>query len=311
MDLRQLKYMLMVAEEKNFSRAAEKLYIAQPHLSQYIQKIEKQLGVKLFDRSCSPLKLTYAGEEFAKRARQIIQMDSNLLQYMRDFKEEKSGRLTLGISPVRGAYILPIILPAFRTLFSQVEIVLKEGTSDDLENWLNQGVTDLTILSLPIKSDEFSYEVILQEKFLVVVPPNHCLAKRPGYDENPPPLQLAELEKEPFILLQKGQALRRIADHLFLQAGYRPNIILETRSYETAHNLASIGMGFTFSTMTVYQTYNNINHPVRLFTAEPSFTRTLAIVYRKGKYLTKFEQAFINLTKEIVQLKASSGIRQE
>jgi len=301
MESRQLKYMLMVAEEQSFSRAAEKLYIAQPYLSKYIQKIEKEIGVKLFDRSCTPLKLTYAGEQFAKKARQILQLDSNLLQEMKDITEEKNGQFALGISPVRGAYILPIVLPAFRELFPNVEISLHEGTSANLESWMNKGITDLTILSLPIKSDEFSYEVLLQEKFLIVVPPMHSLAQRPGSNDDPPPLRLAELEKEPFILLQKGQALRGIADTLFLQVGFRPHIVLETRNYETAHTLASIGMGITFSTMTVCQSYSNVTKPVRLFTAEPSFTRTLAIVYRKRKYLTRIEQTFIRMTKEMVQ----------
>jgi len=306
MELRQLKYMLMVAEEKSISRAAEKLYIAQPYLSQFIQKIEKEIGVKLFDRSCTPLKLTYAGEQFAKKARQILQLDSNLSQEMKDFTEEESGQISLGISPVRGAYILPIVLPAFRKRYPQVEISLYEGTSANLENWMNKGVTDLTILSLPIKSDEFTHEVLLQEKFLIIVPPMHYLAQRPGSNDDPPPLKLSELEGEPFILLQKGQALRSIADTLFVQAGYRPHIVLETRNYETAHALASIGMGLTFSTMTVSQSNCNVAKPVRIFTAEPSFTRTLAIVYRKGKYLTKIEQAFIRMTKELVPMK--SGI---
>jgi len=300
MELRQLRYMLMVAEEKNFSRAAEKLYIAQPHLSQYIQKLEKQIGVKLFDRSCTPLKLTYAGEQFAQKARQMLQLDGNLLQQMRDFAEEKNGRLALGISPVRGAYILPIVLPAFRTLFPQVELSLHEGTSANLEDWMNKGVTDLTILSLPIKSDDFSYEVLMQEKILIVVPPMHPLSQRPGSNDNPPPLRLSELEKEPFILLQQGQALRRIADTLFFQVGYRPRIALETRNYDTAHTLAAIGLGLTFATMTISQLNSNASKPVRLFTAEPTFTRTLSIVYRKDKYLTKFEQAFIRITKIMV-----------
>lgn len=301
MELRQLQYMLMVTEEKSFSKAAEKLYIAQPHLSQYIQKLEKQIGVRLFDRTSTPLKLTCAGEEFAKRAREIIQLNKNLLQQMEDFTEEKCGRLALGISSARGNYILPIILPFFMKCFPMVKVSLHEGTSEELEEWMNKGITDLTIISLPIKSESFSYEVLLQENFLVVVPPMHPLSNRTSDDINPAPLKLTELENEPFILLKKGQAFRRIADNLFLQAGYHPNVILETRSYETAHDLASIGIGFTFSTMTVHQTFRNERKPVKIFTADPFFTRTLAVVYRKDKYLTRFENKFISMTKNLVQ----------
>ena len=300
MEIRQLRYMLTVAEERSFSRAAEKLYIAQPHLSQYIKKLEMQIGVKLFDRSQTPLALTAAGEQFALKARQLLQLGDNLLQQMHDYSEEKTGRLALGISPVRSAFILPLVLPAFRARFPHVELSLYEGTSSNLEDWMNQGVTDLTILSLPINSDTFSYEILMEEKFLIVAPPGHPIAVRPGTNESPLPLQLAELKNEPFILLQQGQALRRIADSLFLQAGYQPHIVLETRSYQAAHNLASIGMGFTFSTPSISSLNSNPAKPVRLFTAEPAFIRRLAVVYRRGKYLTQYEQAFIQLTKETV-----------
>lgn len=306
MELRQFRYMLAVAEERSFSRAAEKLYIAQPHLSQYIKKLEAQIGVKLFDRSQTPLALTAAGEQFAQKARQMLQLDSNLLQQMRDYSEEKTGRLALGISPVRSAFILPLVLPAFRALFPHVELSLYEGTSANLESWMNQGVTDLTILSLPINSDAFSYEILMEENFLIVAPPNHPLALQAGNNDAPRPLPLTALKDEPFILLQQGQALRRIADSLFLQAGYQPHIVLETRSYQAAHNLASIGMGFTFSTPSISSLNSNPSKPFRLFTAEPAFTRRLAVVYRSGKYLTKYEQVFIHLTKEMVSPGAGS-----
>lgn len=306
MEIRQLKYMLTVAEERSFSKAAARLYIAQPHLSQYIQKLEKQIGVKLFDRSCTPLKLTYAGEKFAIQARQILQMDQNLLQQMKDFTEEKGGSLSLGITPVRGAYLLPKLLPILKRQMPQVNLTLYEGTSAELEDWLNRGVTDLTILSLPIKSSNFSYEVLLKENFLIMAPPMHPLSQSEGDNLYPAPLKLTTLQKEPFILLRKEQALRRIADSLFLQSGFRPNILLETKSYKTAQELASLGMGFTFSAMSIYQTYRSKEVPVRLFTAEPRFTRTLAIVYRKGKYLAKFERDFITMTKEIVQSRSAA-----
>ena len=301
MELRQLRYMLMVADEKSFSRAAEKLYIAQPHLSHYIQKLEKQIGITLFDRKTTPITLTYAGEQFSQIARQMLQLDNNLLQQMKDLSEEKNGRLALGISPVRSAYILPILLPAFRALFPQVDLSLHEGTSANLEKWMKQGITDLTILSQPIKSDGFCYEILMEEKVLIIAPPLHPLTKRLTVSDAPVSLNLSELEHEPFVLLQQGQAFRRIADNLFLQSGFQPRIILETKSYQTAHNLVSIGMGFTFSTPSVLNLNRTVERPVCFFTAKPSFTRTLSIVYRKDKYLTKYEQGFIRIAKETMQ----------
>ena len=298
MELRQLRYMLAVAEEKSFSRAAEKLYIAQPHLSQFIQKLESQINVKLFDRTSAPIKLTYAGERFARRARQILQLQSDLHQEMKDVAEEKRGRLSLGISPIRGRYVLPLALPAFRSLCPEVEVSLCEGNSAQLEEWLQEGLIDLAIMPLPMKSPAFSHKMLMEEEIMILLPASHRLAVSADGDGAPPVLPLAELAEEPFILLQPGLAMRRIADTLFLQAGFSPRVALETGNYDTAHHLTAAGMGITFSTVRVSQQQCDAGSRVRLFRCEPTLTRTLAIVYRKGKYLTKFEQDFIAITQQ-------------
>lgn len=302
MDIRQLRYMLMVAEMKSFSKAAEKLYIAQPYLSQYIMKLENQIHVKLFDRTCNPLKLTAAGKDFAEKAYQILQLEKELRDEMTDFSAGKTGTISLGISPIRSSHLLPLLLPVLKAHFPQIHLTLHEGQSSELENWLTQGLTDLAILSLPVESKLFSYENLLKEKVLLLAPLNYPLPKCAVSYKNEdsfPVLDLKLLEREPFILLKKGCALRRIADSLFFQIGCRPNVLLETANYATAHALSAIGAGFTFSTLTIYNTYNNINKPVHPFIVKPYFTRTLAVVYKKNRHLSKLDQSFIDATKDI------------
>ena len=311
MELRQLRYMLMVAEEKNFSRAAEKLYIAQPHLSQSIMKLEKQIGVRLFDRSTTPLRLTYAGELFAAKARQILNMQEELSRQMEDIVEDESGRLSIGISTIRGSTVLPLVLPVFHQLFPKVEISLQEGTSHELENWLNKGITDLTIINLPLGKGEFSYEVVLEEEVLLAASFDHPLVQeqqkgQPGKGK----IELRDLKDEPFILLQQGQGLRHIADLLFLRAGFRPKILLETRSSETALGLAAAGMGMTFSTLSLDTPSSSGLRPAYLRIADFPFGRTLVVVHRKDKYLAKYEREFIRIIRQIIGKYGQTNLRK-
>lgn len=301
MELRQLRYMLMVAEEKNFSRAAEKLYIAQPHLSQSILKLEKQMGVRLFDRTTTPVKLTYAGELFAAKARQMLNLQEELSRQMEDIVEDESGRLSIGISTIRGSTVLPVVLPAFHELFPKVEISLREGTSQDLENWLNKGITDLTITNLPLGKGEFSYEVILEEEVLLATAPQHPLAEaRKQQPTGERYVELRSLSEEPFILLHQGQGLRHIADLLFLRAGFQPKILLETRSSETALGLAAAGMGLTFSSLSLDNPLARGARPVYLRIADYPFMRTLVVVHRKEKYFAKYEREFIRIIRQVI-----------
>ena len=156
----------------------------------------------------------------------------------------------------------------------------------------------MAIMPLPMKSPAFSHKMLMEEEIMILLPASHRLAVSADGDGAPPVLPLAELAEEPFILLQPGLAMRRIADTLFLQAGFSPRVALETGNYDTAHHLTAAGMGITFSTVRVSQQQCDAGSRVRLFRCEPTLTRTLAIVYRKGKYLTKFEQDFIAITQQ-------------
>lgn len=129
MELRQLYYALKVAEERNFSRAAEKLHIAQPSLSQQILKLEKELDVSLFDRTTNSVELTYAGERFTEAAGRILDLTEQLKNEMRDISDVKKGKLVIGSMPMTGAHLLPIILPAFQAKYPGIEIHLVEETS--------------------------------------------------------------------------------------------------------------------------------------------------------------------------------------
>lgn len=294
MDFRQLQYMLVVAEEKSFSKAAQKLYIAQPSLSQYIQKLEHQLGVQLFDRSTMPLRLTYAGELFAETAKKILDLNKQLSQQMEDIANLKKGRLTVGLSSFRTTYIMPKILPLFYEKFPGIEIVLVEGTSSELETWVLKGTIDISIATLPVDEDLFSYKPIYTEEILVAVPPKHPRFKNCSLTK----LSLIELKDEPFILLKQNQKLHITAEELCKRAGFKPKVVLESESIEAAHALTAAGIGITF-VPDVLTRFNRIVTPPLYFSIdELKSTRQVVAAYRKERYISKAAEEFINIMKQ-------------
>lgn len=295
----QLQYMLRVAEEKSFSKAAGKLFISQPSLSHCIQRLEKQMGVQLFDRSTNPLSLTYAGEIFAEEAKHILAMQHKLQTHMQDIADFKKGRLTIGVSVYQSSLIFPMILPAFHEKFPEIEVIPMEGNFSQLEDFAIRGITDLTFATVPLNIPRFKWEPLFTENIVLMVPLSHHLSnnanKRPPWTE----IQLSDLRNEPFILLSPGRRLRQLADQCFINAGFQPRIVFESHIPETIYNLVRAGMGLSFGTDMILQ-LGFSNDQVAYFTlAEHLPPRALSIVYQEGRYLPRAAFEFISLTKEI------------
>lgn len=305
MYFRQLEYVLTVAEERSFSKAAKKLFIAQPSLSQNIQSIEAQLGTQLFDRTTSRLELTYAGEKFVETARSILDLNDTLLRQIGDIADCKKGRLTVGISLIRGSLLLPAVLPLFHQKFPGIELILMEGSSRELEEYTEKGVTDLIILTLPIKKDCISYETLLTEEILVAIPPNHPLCARISDKninlEHPPQIEFKDIATESFVLLKPGSRLRQTVNDLFKTAGSVPKISCEAENIVTLHRLVAAGMGLTFIGESVARFDRMAKPPVYFSLKEPHITRSLAVAYRDGRYINKVAREFIAILKEVLE----------
>ena len=309
MDFRQLQYVLKVAEERSFSRAAKKLYISQPSLSQFIAIHEKQLGIQLFDRTTNPLQLTYVGELYVDIAKQILDLKDHLLLQIDDCANLKKGRITIGISPFRSTYFLPQILPVFRNRFPGIEIKLAEGTSDELTELTNNGFVDFSIMTMPVDEALLICDPIMTEEILLALPPHHPLCKNiteiPDSTPQRPKLRLSDLANESFIILKPGQRMRQIALNLCNQAGFKPRIILECKGTEAAHSLVATGMGIAFIPDTLV-CFGKLDECPVYFSMEDPVYRTVVVVYHKGKYLSKAAREFIDVTKEVFGLNTTT-----
>ena len=169
MNFQHLKYFLMVAEELNITRAAERLYISQQSLSNHIGNLERELDVKLFTRS-PKLSLTYAGGLLVDTASQILDLHSQYLTKVGDINKQYLGVLRVGISHTCGLALLPDILPRFRAEFPQVEFSLFEGNSTQLEDELSHGRADLIICFQPIIMEGVATIPLTEQRLVMVVP---------------------------------------------------------------------------------------------------------------------------------------------
>ncbi|MFM9282130.1 LysR family transcriptional regulator [Paenibacillus jiagnxiensis] len=299
MEFRQLQYALQIASERNFSRAAEKLHIAQPSLSQQLSKLEKELGVLLFQRNTSAVELTHAGEVFVEKAQKIVDAMEVLRQEMDDISQLRKGKVVVGSMPITGSHLLPHVLPAFKHLHPDIEITLLEDSSMNLEKKTANGQTDLSLLSLPLVEPSLSYVPIGEEIIDLAIPPGHPLAKRAD-GKQPQTVRLEELADEPFVVLKKGQGFRKLTMDLCHQAGFEPRVVFESTNMETVQSLVATGMGITLVPRFIARAASSEFVPVYLKLAAPAPSRTLVIAYRNGRYLSKAAEAFIDTFKETV-----------
>ncbi|MNS07526.1 HTH-type transcriptional regulator GltC [compost metagenome] len=298
MEFRQLQYTLQIAEERNFSRAADKLHIAQPSLSQQLSKLEKELGVLLFQRNTSAVELTHAGESFITHARKIVDAVEQLRQEMDDISQLRKGRVVVGSMPITGSHLLPYVLPAFKEAYPEIQITLLEDTSLNLEKLTAGGGTDLSLLSLPLEEASLTFEPIGEERIDLAVPPNHPLATLPTLNSAE---QMKLLRDESFIVLKKGQGLRTLTIEMCRTAGFEPSVVFESNNIETIQSLVAAGMGITFVPRFIARAKRSELIPVYIPIENPVPSRTLVIAYRKGRYLSKAAEAFIETFKDVLE----------
>ncbi|MDK8179693.1 LysR family transcriptional regulator [Paenibacillus sp. UMB4589-SE434] len=303
MEIRQLQYALQIAEERNFSRAAEKLHIAQPSLSQQLSKLEKEIGVLLFQRTTNSVEMTYAGEVFIDRAQKIIDSLEQLKREMSDISQTKTGKVVIGTMPITGSHILPHVVPSFHRRYPDIELVLtEEPSTSNLIKMTAQGKNDFCLLSLPIQEPTLTYEPIVDEEIVISVPHDHPLATSTleGLtSSHRRPISLQEVRQEPFIFLKKGQGFRQITLEMCRNAGFEPRVVFESSNMETVQSLVAAGMGISLVPSFIASAPRSEFVPAYI-PIEGRPARTLVLAYRSGRYMSNAAKAFMQTIKETV-----------
>lgn len=302
MNLKELNYILTVAEERNLSKAAEKLYITQPSLSRIIMKTEVSLGVKIFDRTKSPLVVTFAGELFIKTAKQMLTLESKLYQEMREIANLKKGRVTIGIMQFEEKYYLPQVLSHFYTKYPGIEVKIIADTSAGLESLIINDTVDFAIAIKPISTSNIAYQEIYATKILLALPTSHPLAvnyQLPVNKNSYPMINLECLKDENFVVLKPGRQMRNITFDICQKAGFTPKIALEVDSFDTANAFAVAGYGPTFILEPMIRYYVEEQQAAYFTIAGQNLTQTVVFAYKEDKPLSNASKAFLDIIEHV------------
>ena len=297
MNSRQLQYAIMLSEIRNFSQVAEKLNITQPALSKQILSLESELGIKLFDRTTTPLTVTSAGQHFIQGATDLIYKEDQLLRSLERFKSGEAGQLVIGVTPFRSSYLIPEMIKKFRAAFPHMQVKLQEAGSDVLRKEAAEGKFDFAVVNLPV--DESALDVIPLEsdRLALVVPSEYqSLLAAP---ENCREVDFSACKALPFVVVQKTQEMRLLFEKLCASHNFHPNIAAEVVSLTTAWSMACAGVAATILPLQFIKRNAYTDKISVIDMKDTVYTRQPAIVTKRGQYLSAAAKYAISLLAEM------------
>ena len=214
--LKDLRYLVAVADQRHFGRAAALCFVSQPTLSAQLKKLEQSLGVQLIERAPNNVSLTAAGEQIVARARRILEASDEVVTLARSQSDPLAGKLRLALLPTIGPYLLPRVVPAVRKALPRLELQLYEYQTATMLEKLHAGDLDVGILALPVDSAGLQSRELYREAFSVALPEGHRLASQDT-------VRVAELKGEKLLLLEEGHCLRDQALEVCSRVGVREN----------------------------------------------------------------------------------------
>jgi len=292
MEMHQLRYFVAVAEEENFTRAAEKCFVSQPSLSAQIIKLESELGARLFNRLGRRVELTSAGTFFEKRARSILMEAENAQREISEGQGEPRGRLSVGVTPTVGPYLLPPVLASCRERYPDLQIRVEESQRRLLMDSLVGGHLDVVISSYSGNVAHIEAEPILQEALNLVVPRNHALADKQE-------ISVQDFKDEPLILLGESLVLGEKILELFGGNNFEPKIGAVCSQVSTAKALVHSGVGLSILPEMARETVSPYDVVFRTLISS-RMTRLLFALTHERRYLSSGAKAFLATVREFV-----------
>jgi len=287
--LNELKFVVAIAQERNFRRAAEKCFVTQPALSLGIKKLEQELGVIIFERSRSEVKPTKVGEQLIQQANIILEQSGRLKEMAKLGTNPLQGLFKLGMIHSVGPYLLPEIIPILRKSVSEMPLEVEENLTESLETQLKNGVIDAAIIALPFDFPGIEVQALYDEPFSVVVPASHHWAKRKT-------IQPEELSEEKVLLLNNGHCFSNQVTQACPELS-RKGEVLQGNSLETIRNMVASNLGITVLPSTATRVkYKNPLLAVIPFT-KPVPTRRIAIAWRKSFVRTQAIEKLVEAIK--------------
>lgn len=293
MNLRDLQYLVALADHRHFSHAAEACFVSQPTLSTQIKKLEDELGVTLVERTPRKVLLTDVGREVARRARDVLNEVEQIRAVARGTMNPESGSVRLGIFPTLAPYLLSHVVPMLRARFPQLELRLVEEKTEVVLTMLREGRLDAGIVALPLHDDSLHSEFLFEEPFVLAVSRSHPLAKRKN-------LKMADLANERLLLLEDGHCLRDQALEVCHLSGASEKTGFRATSLETLRQMVAADVGITLlPTLAVQPPVARAPNVELIQFRSHAPHRRIAMVWRKSSAMAEFFLDFAKVFKSL------------
>jgi LysR family hydrogen peroxide-inducible transcriptional activator len=281
MNLKDLKYLVALADTGHFGKAAERTFVSQPTLSAQLKKLEEYLGVKLVERQPRNVQLTEVGKQVVVRARRMLDEGDQIVALARNNKDPLAGRLKLALIPTIGPYLLPRVMQKIRKALPQLGLMLYEHQTEALLKRLHDGEIDLGIMALPIAQDGMETRELYEEAFTVALPNHHALAAKST-------IKVPDLKGQTLLLLEDGHCLRDQALEVCSRIDIREAEDFRATSLETLRQMVVAGLGITLLPETAVESPFGSQRglTIRQF-SKPVPTRRVGAVWRKSSTRTE------------------------
>ncbi|MBQ8881175.1 MAG: LysR family transcriptional regulator [Oscillospiraceae bacterium] len=291
-----------IAQEQSFSKAAQKLFMAQPSLSLMVRTLEEDLGTPLFDRSCKPIRLTEAGQAYVRAAEQIREIEQDFQDYILRLNNMETGSLRIGSNQLLSSLVLPKYITQFTQAYPSIRLTLIDANSTSLENAITTGDLDIVIDNSVLPADAFEQHYLTTERLLLAVPAafaenEACRAYQLSYQDildnrhisHKKPVPLDTFAETPFILMNRDNDTRKQTSAIFQEADFSPKVLFELDRLTTLYTYVEQGTAASLVSDTLVRNIRGVDHSKIVFYMLPTRhnQRSIFASYKKNKYCTK------------------------
>ena len=305
-----------IYEEQSFSKAAKRLFVSQPSLSVTVKKLEDQIGMPLFDRSCKPIRLTELGEKYIKATADIRNIEVEFSNYIGAINDLDSGQLSLGANQLLSSYVMPRYISEYIKLYPGVKLSLMNDSSPGLDNALMKGDLDFVIDNHELNDEIFINKQLFKEHLLLGVPKSFDInSKLSGYvlscsdilankhlEDDFPCVPLDEFSDTRFIIMTKDNTTRTRTDEILRSFGIKPRILLEVDRFSTLYGFLEAGTAASFVSDTLIKnidTPKNDSDNICFYKLPDEYSsRNIVLSYKKTKFVSAAMESFISLLKD-------------
>jgi len=310
---RILHYLDEINREQSFSRAAQKLYLSQPSLSLTVKKFEQDIGIRIFDRSTSPIQLTEAGRVYMEEVRKILTVESDMDAFLDDYKEVRRGKLVLGAANLFSSCLMPALIAQFADRFPGISIELVEADYPTLYETALGGEVDLLIESQHFDDALFCSCPIFEEHILLAVPETDPVNESLGGYR----MSLSDVRKDRhlrasqkaaplslfagcrFLMMKKGYDMHARAMQMFQDSGIEPAVFMSLGQLMTAYNMVEQQLAAAFVTDTIVK-LSDIGRHISYYRLEGELTvRPVNLAYKRNRYVSRAMREFIDMVRQL------------